>query len=88
MSERPDPKFSWFVPIDGDGDRIGSLRAQRKPTFAYLRDVVLNAERLGYHSLLIPTRVRQRVLRALRPARRDLDHRLGAVRSLRRGFGC
>ena len=53
---RPDPRFSWFVPIDGDGDRIGSLRAQREPTFAYLRDVVLNAERLGYHSLLIPTR--------------------------------
>ena len=53
---RPAPKFSWFVPIDGDGDRIGSLRAQRAPTFAYLRDVVLNAERLGYHSLLIPTR--------------------------------
>ncbi len=53
---RPAPKFSWFVPIDGDGDRIGSLRAQRPPTFEYLRDVVLNAERLGYHSLLIPTR--------------------------------
>ena len=55
-ASRPIPKFSWFVPIDGDGDRIGSLRAQREPTFAYLRDVVLNAERLGYHSLLIPTR--------------------------------
>ena len=53
---RPSPRFSWFVPIDGDGDRIGSLRAQRPPSFAYLRDVVLNAERLGYHSLLIPTR--------------------------------
>ena len=56
MPDRARPKFSWFVPIDGDGDRIGSLRAQRDPTFAYLRDVVLNAERLGYHSLLIPTR--------------------------------
>ena len=56
FSPRPAPKFSWFVPIDGDGDRIGSLRAQREPTFDYLRDVVLNAERLGYHSLLIPTR--------------------------------
>ena len=53
---RPRPKFSWFVPIDGDGDRIGSLRAPRAPSFGYLRDVVLNAERLGYHSLLIPTR--------------------------------
>ncbi|MXX79968.1 MAG: LLM class flavin-dependent oxidoreductase [Chloroflexi bacterium] len=56
MTARPAPRFSWFVPIDGDGDRIGSLRAQRLPTFEYLRDVVLNAERLGYHSLLIPTR--------------------------------
>ncbi|MYJ02209.1 MAG: LLM class flavin-dependent oxidoreductase, partial [Chloroflexi bacterium] len=56
MTARPAHRFSWFVPIDGDGDRIGSLRAQRLPTFEYLRDVVLNAERLGYHSLLIPTR--------------------------------
>ncbi len=55
-SSRPRPRFSWFVPIDGDGDRIGSLRAPREPTFEYLRDVTLNAERLGYHSLLIPTR--------------------------------
>ncbi len=57
MSElRAAPKFSWFVPIDGDGDRIGSLRAQRAPSFGYLRDVVRQAERLGFHSLLIPTR--------------------------------
>ena len=56
MLDRPTPRYSWFVPIDGDGDRIGSLRAQRPPTFEYLRDVVLNAERLGFHSLLIPTR--------------------------------
>ncbi len=53
---RSAPTFSWFVPIDGDGDRIGTRRAQQPPTFAYLRDVVLNAERLGFHSLLIPTR--------------------------------
>ena len=55
-TDRPAPRFSWFVPIDGDGDRIGALRAQRAPSFAYLRDVVRNAERLGFHSLLIPTR--------------------------------
>ena len=53
---RSAPTFSWFVPIDGDGDRIGTRCAQRPPAFAYLRDVVLNAERLGFHSLLIPTR--------------------------------
>ena len=49
-------RFSWFVPIDGDGGRIGTLRAEREPSFDYLRSVVLTAERLGFHSLLIPTR--------------------------------
>lgn len=53
---RPDPLFSWFVPIDGDGEHIGTLEAERPPTFDYLRDVVQNAESLGYYSLLIPTR--------------------------------
>ena len=50
------PRFSWFVPIDGDGGRIGTLRAERAPTFDYLRSVVRMAERLGFYSLLIPTR--------------------------------
>ena len=50
------PRFSWFVPIDGDGGRIGTLRAERAPSFDYLRSVVETAERLGFYSLLIPTR--------------------------------
>ena len=53
---RPEPKFDWFIPIDGDGARIGTLRAERPPTFEYLREVVETAERNGFHSLLIPTR--------------------------------
>lgn len=53
---RPEPKFDWFIPIDGDGARIGTLRAERPPTFEYLRNVVETAERNGFHSLLIPTR--------------------------------
>ncbi|MCH7734889.1 MAG: LLM class flavin-dependent oxidoreductase [Chloroflexi bacterium] len=53
---RPAPKFSWFVPIDGDGEHIGTLRAERPPTFGYLREVVETAEECGYYSLLIPTR--------------------------------
>ena len=56
MAAQAPPRFSWFVPIDGDGDRIGALRAQREPTFEYLRSVVHTAERLGFYSLLIPTR--------------------------------
>ena len=53
---RPEPKFDWFIPIDGDGAHIGTVRAERPPTFEYLRDVVETAERNGFYSLLIPTR--------------------------------
>jgi alkanesulfonate monooxygenase len=56
MSGRPEPLFDWFIPIDGDGEHIGTLRAEREPTFEYLRRVVEAAEDAGYHSLLIPTR--------------------------------
>lgn len=54
--ERPTPRFDWFIPIDGDGAHLGTLRAERPPTFDYLREVVQTAESLGYYSLLIPTR--------------------------------
>jgi alkanesulfonate monooxygenase len=53
---RPEPRFDWFIPIDGDGAHIGTLRAERPPTFAYLREVVQTAEECGFYSLLIPTR--------------------------------
>ena len=53
---RPAPRFDWFIPIDGDGVHLGTLQAERPPTFDYLREVVQTAERLGFSSLLIPTR--------------------------------
>ena len=56
MDTRPEPRFDWFIPIDGDGAHIGTLRAERPPTFDYLRRVVEAAETNGYDSLLIPTR--------------------------------
>ena len=55
-AQRPEPRFDWFIPIDGDGSRIGTLRPERPPSFDYLRSVVDAAERHGYYSLLIPTR--------------------------------
>ena len=51
-----DIRFSWFIPIDGDGSRAGTMRAERPPDFAYLRRVAETAEECGYYSLLIPTR--------------------------------
>ena len=55
-SQRPEVKFDWFIPIDGDGEHIGTMRAERPPTFDYLREVVSTAEAEGYYSQLIPTR--------------------------------
>ena len=43
-STRPAPRFDWFVPIDGDGAHIGTIRAERPPTFAYLRQVAETAK--------------------------------------------
>ena len=54
--ERPTTKFNWFLPIDGDGSHIGTLEAERPPTFQYLKSVVESAEQGGFHSLLVPTR--------------------------------
>jgi alkanesulfonate monooxygenase len=54
--QRPEPRFDWFIPIDGDGAHIGTLRAERPPTFEYLEEVVRTAEDHGFYSLLIPTR--------------------------------
>jgi alkanesulfonate monooxygenase len=56
VERRPEPRFDWFIPIDGDGAHIGTWRAERPPTFDYLRLVVETAETEGYYSLLIPTR--------------------------------
>jgi alkanesulfonate monooxygenase len=53
---RPEPKFDWFIPIDGDGIHLGTQQAERPPSFDYLHQVVQTAERLGFYSLLIPTR--------------------------------
>lgn len=55
-SRRTEVKFDWFIPIDGDGEHIGTVRAERPPTFEYLREVVTTAEAEGYYSQLIPTR--------------------------------
>jgi alkanesulfonate monooxygenase len=55
-NQRPDPRFDWFIPIDGDGARAGTRRAERPPTFDYLRRVAQTAEECGFSSLLVPTR--------------------------------
>ncbi len=56
MATRPEPLFHWFIPIDGDGARLGTARAEQPPDFDYLTRVVRAAEEQDFHGLLIPTR--------------------------------
>ena len=53
---RPKPKFDWFIPIDGDGEHIGTIKPERPPTFGYLSEIVRMAEQSEFYSMLIPTR--------------------------------
>ena len=53
---RPQPLFHWFIPIDGDGTRLGTEKAEQPPDFDYLTRVVQTAEEQDFHGLLIPTR--------------------------------
>ena len=55
-ASRPEPLFHWFIPIDGDGTRLGTMQAERPPDFDYLTRVVQTAEAHEFHGLLIPTR--------------------------------
>ncbi len=41
-SKRPEPRFDWFIPIDGDGERIGTDRAEREPTFDGLQSALID----------------------------------------------
>ena len=47
--------FFWFLPTSGDGPYLGTNDYHRQPDNAYLRDVAIAADRLGFGGVLIPT---------------------------------
>lgn len=49
------PDLFWFLPTSGDTRYLGTSDFGREPTNAYLREIAVTAERLGYDGLLIPT---------------------------------
>jgi len=54
-AESGDPKFFWFLPTHGDGRYLGSAEGGRGVDLAYLKQVAIAADSLGYHGVLIPT---------------------------------
>jgi len=47
--------FLWFLPSGGDSRRFASPATDRAPDPAYLREVAVAADRLGYYGVLLPT---------------------------------
>ncbi len=49
--------FLWFIPTSGDGSYLGSPDLNRAPDYAYLSQIAVAVDRLGYSGVLIPTGV-------------------------------
>jgi alkanesulfonate monooxygenase len=49
------PEFFWFLPTHGDGRYLGSTQGGRLVDLAYLKQVAIAADSLGYGGVLIPT---------------------------------
>ena len=45
----------WFLPTFGDGRYLGTAHGSRDTSFAYLKQVALAADDLGYEGVLIPS---------------------------------
>jgi alkanesulfonate monooxygenase len=57
MTSQKPLDFLWFVPTSGDGAYLGSNDLARPADPAYLKEIGIAADRLGYSGVLIPTGV-------------------------------
>lgn len=55
MSTPASPDIFWFLPTSGDTRYLGTSDFGRPATNAYMRQIAVTAENLGYDGLLIPT---------------------------------
>ncbi|MDO5632741.1 MAG: FMNH2-dependent alkanesulfonate monooxygenase [Paracoccus sp. (in: a-proteobacteria)] len=49
------PDIFWFLPTSGDTRYLGTSDFGRAPTAAYLREIGMTVDRLGFDGMLIPT---------------------------------
>jgi alkanesulfonate monooxygenase len=57
MTSRNPLDFLWFIPTSGDGAYLGSNDLARPADPAYLKEIAVAVDRLGYSGVLIPTGV-------------------------------
>ncbi len=54
-ADRSPLDFLWFIPSGGDARYRAPPPGERAPTPAYLREIAVAADRLGYYGVLMPT---------------------------------
>ncbi|MFT3976660.1 MAG: FMNH2-dependent alkanesulfonate monooxygenase [Sphingomonas bacterium] len=55
IADRSPLNFLWFIPSGGDNRRLAWPAGEREPDPAYLREIAVAADRLGYYGVLLPT---------------------------------
>eukprot|EP01037_Dinobryon_pediforme_P022766 gene22766-24018_t len=56
MSDVPEKlNVLWFLPTHGDGRYLGTATGGRQVDYAYLKQIAIAADSLGYYGVLIPT---------------------------------
>ncbi|MBF7686760.1 FMNH2-dependent alkanesulfonate monooxygenase [Acinetobacter rathckeae] len=48
-------KIFWFIPTHGDSRYLGTSKGARQVDHAYMKQIAVSADRLGYEGVLIPT---------------------------------
>ncbi len=48
-------KIFWFIPYHGDSRYLGTNKGARQVDHAYMKQIALTVEHLGYEGVLIPT---------------------------------
>lgn len=55
MASQQDLQLFWFLPTHGEGRYLGTQKGGRAVTLAYLQQIAIAADSLGFHGVLIPT---------------------------------
>jgi alkanesulfonate monooxygenase len=58
----------WFIPTHGDSRYLGTSKGARQVDHAYMKQIAVAVDNLGYSGVLIPTDVHVKILGLLRPA--------------------
>ena len=54
-------KIFWFIPTHGDSRYLGTSKGARQVDHAYMKQIAVAVDNLGYEGVLIPTDVHVKI---------------------------